>query len=125
MAKLNKKAKGLVSVIAGVICLLGAGLLLNRAYAVANGKEVEGRVMSVEGSAVQVRYPAVTRPGTKTFELGDEAKSLRRGRRLTVVVVSDEEAYLLGEGPSAIPIVVLCLLAVALIGGGAITALRP
>lgn len=123
--RLSKRAKGVASVIAGALCLLVAGLLLNRAYAVANGKEVEGRVMSVEGSAVEVRYPGVTRPSTKTFELGDEAKSLRRGRRLTVIVVSDEEAYLLGQGPSAIPIVALCLLAVALIGGGAITCVRP
>jgi putative intracellular protease/amidase len=123
--RFSKRAKGVVSLIVGAICLLVAGILLNRAYAVANGKEVEGRVMAVEGSAVQVRYPGLTRPGTKTFDLGDEAKGLRRGRRLTVVVVSDEEAYLLGQGPSAIPIVALCLLAVALIGGGAIAVVRP
>ena len=123
--RLSKKAKGVVSLVAGALCLLVAGLLLNRAYAVANGKDVEGRVVSVASRAVEVRYPGITRPITKTFAVDPGAQGLRKGRRVKVVVVSDEEAYLLGEGPSAIPIVVLCLLAVALIGGGAVTCVRP
>jgi len=124
--RLSKRAKGVVSLIAGALCLLVAGLLLNGAYAIANGKDVEGRVVSVEGGAVEVRYPGITRSITRTFTIDAEAaKGLRKGRRIKVVVVSDEEAYLLGEGPSAIPIGVLFLLAVALIGGGAITCVRP
>lgn len=128
MAKVrfSRRAKGVVSVITGALCLLVAGLLLNRAYALADGRNVEGRVTAVHEDAIEVRYPAIRQAQTKTFHVGGEvAKTLRIGRRVPVVVVSDDEAYLLGDGPSALPIVTLCLLSVALIGGGAVVYLKP
>lgn len=125
--RLSSRAKGACVIGLGCLLLLGSGLLLQRAWKASNGSEVEGRVSAVdaERGEITVRFPGLRRPREERFEVGAEAQRLRPGRRVRVIVTGEDSAHLQGQGPGALPILVLLLLGGATIGAGTFVLLRP
>lgn len=125
--RISSRAKGGGLLALGAILLAGSGLLMQSAWRASNGRDVEGRVSSVdvERGEIQVRFPGLRSPREETFSVGDEAKRLRPGRRVQVIVVDEERAHLQGHGPATWPILALLFVGGATIGVGAFVILRP